>query len=177
MIKQIAIWSSAALLAMGMPGIAHAEAPIIRATALGGLERTDSAPGTGAVDGAYYGIQLGADWSLGPLLVGVEGDLGDSTASAALGTNRARQGLFASGAVRLALPVTSGARVFVRGGYAYHDVTYITGPAFHGSGFTGGGGAEIDLGRVMFVRAEYRYADYGNTVRGQQFLGGIGVKF
>ena len=31
---------------------ALAEAPQLRVTALGGLERTDSAPGIGAVDGA-----------------------------------------------------------------------------------------------------------------------------
>ena len=177
MIKYTPFGIVAVLLATGLPGIANAQAPQLRATALGGLERTDSAPGSGAVDGTYYGVQLGADWSLGPLLVGVEGDLGDSTASAALGTNRAKQGVFASGAVRLALPVTSGARVFVRGGYAYHEVSYDTGPAFRGSGFTGGGGAEVDLGQIMFVRAEYRYSDYGNTVRGQQFLGGLGIKF
>ena len=156
---------------------ALAEAPQLRVTALGGLERTDSAPGTGAVDGAFYGGQIGADWKLGALLVGVEADLGDSTAKAAIPGNLARQGLFGSAAVRVALPLGDRARVFVRGGYAYHEVNYTTGPAFKGSGYTLGGGAEFDLSGPLFLRGEYRFNNYGQTVRGQQFLGGLGLRF
>ena len=156
---------------------AAAEAPRLRATVLGGLERTDSAPGTGAVDGVYYGVQLGADWDLGGLLVGVEGEVGDSTASAAITGNRARQGLFGNAAVRVAVPFTDHLRGFVRGGYAYHQIDYSTGPAFKGSGYTLGGGGEVDLSEHLFLRGEYRYSNYGSTVRGQQFLLGAGVKF
>jgi outer membrane immunogenic protein len=148
-----------------------------RATVLGGLDRTDSAPGTGAVDGVYYGVQLGADWYLGGLLAGVEGEIGDSTASAAVPGNRARQGLFGNAAVRVAVPFTDHLRGFVRGGYAYHQIDYTTGPAFKGSGYTLGGGGEVDLGERLFLRGEYRYSNYGKIVRGQQFLLGAGVKF
>lgn len=148
-----------------------------RAAAIGGLERTDAAPGTGARDGAYYGAQLGYDWRAGPLLAGAEGDIGGSTARADLPGRRAAQGVFLSLAARVALPIGERQRVFVRGGYAYHAVTYSTGPAFRGSGFTAGGGAERDIGRRLFLRAEYRYSDYGRTVRGQHFIGGIGVRF
>lgn len=156
---------------------AAAEAPRLRATVLGGLERTDSAPGTGAVNGVYYGAQLGADWDIGGLLIGVEGELGDSSASAAIPGNRARQGLFGNAAVRVAVPLTDHLRGFVRGGYAYHQIDYSTGPAFKGSGYTVGGGGEIDLGERLFLRGEYRYSNYGSTVRGQQFLAGAGIKF
>jgi outer membrane immunogenic protein len=165
-----------ALLA-GLASPAHAEGPQLRAAVIGGLERTDSAPGSGAEDGVYYGVQVGADWDLGGIKVGVEGDLGDSTANAPNGGNQANQSLFASAAVRLAVPVTDGARVFVRGGYAYHKIDYATGPSFDGHGFTAGGGAELDLGQSLFVRGEYRYADYGQTVRGQQFVAGLGIRF
>ena len=156
---------------------AAAEAPKLRATVLGGLERTGSAPGTGAVDGVYYGVQLEADWNLAGLLVGIEGDLGDSTASAVIPGNRARQGLFGTAAVRVAVPFTDHLRGFVRGGYAYHQIDYTTGPAFKGSGYSLGGGGEVDLGEHLLLRGEYRYSNYGNTVRGQQFLLGAGVKF
>ena len=156
---------------------ALAEAPQLRVTALGGLERTDSAPGTGAVDGAFYGGQIGADWKLGGLIVGVEADLGDSTAKAAITGNLARQGVFGSAAVRVALPLGDRARVFVRGGYAYHTVNYTTGPAFKGSGYTVGAGGELDLTGALFVRSEYRFNDFGQSVRGQQFLGGLGLRF
>ena len=156
---------------------AAAEPPRLRATVLGGLERTDSAPGTGAVEGVYYGVQLGADWNLGGLLVGIEGDIGDSSASAAIPGNRARQGLFGNAAVRVAVPFTDHLRGFVRGGYAYHQIDYTTGPAFKGSGYTVGGGGEVDLSAQLFLRGEYRYSNYGSTVRGQQFLLGAGIKF
>jgi len=169
--------SATALLLAASASPAFAGPTGLRATALAGLERTDAAPGSGASNGLYYGGQLGYDWQLGPVIAGVEGDLGGSSASQVIGTRRARQGLFASAAVRLAVPVTAGIRGFVRGGYAYHAVTYDTGRAFHGSGWTLGGGGEVDVTRRLFVRAEYRFSDYGQTVRGQQFLGGLGLRF
>ena len=173
--RLIALALAGTAVVAGTP--AAAEAPRLRAAVLGGLERTDSAPGTGAVDGVYYGVQLGADWNLGGLLVGIEGDVGDSSASAAITGNRARQGLFGTAAVRVAVPLTGHLRGFVRGGYAYHQIDYTTGPAFKGNGYTVGGGGELDLGERVFLRGEYRYSNYGRTVRGQQFLLGAGVKF
>ena len=162
----------------GLAGVqAQAQAPQLRAAVVGGLDRTDSAPGTGAVGGVYYGVQLGADWNLGGLLVGVEGEVAESTASAPIPGNLARQGVFGNAAVRIAVPFTDHLRGFVRGGYAYHQIDYATGPAFKGSGYTLGGGSEIDLGERLFLRGEYRYSSYGRTVRGQQFLVGAGVRF
>ena len=165
----------AAITVAAMPTAGHAQE--LRATAVGGLERTDSAPGTGAVDGFYYGIQLGADWDLGGVSAGVEAELGDSTAAGLLPGNRALQGVFASAAVRLAVPLNDRLQVFVRGGYTYHEIAYTTGPAFKHGGYTVGGGAEIDLTRGLFLRGEYRFSNYGRSVRGQQFLGGAGVRF
>ena len=149
----------------------------LRAAALAGLERTDAAPGTGASDGFYYGGQLGYDWQLGSVIAGVEADLGGSSAAQVIASRRADQGVFASAAVRIAVPVTDHLRGFVRGGYAYHAVTYDTGRAFHGSGWTLGGGGEVDLSRRVFVRGEYRFNDYGQRLRGQQFLLGAGLRF
>jgi len=168
---------AAAVLLLASASPALADPTGLRAAVLAGIERTDAAPGSGASDGFYYGGQLGYDWQLGPVIAGVEGDLGGSTASQILGARRARQGLFASAAVRLAVPITVSLRGFVRGGYAYHEVTYDTGRAFHGSGWTLGGGGELDVTQRVFVRAEYRFSDYGRTVRGQQFLGGVGLRF
>ena len=167
--------AAALLLFASAPALA---APTgLRVTALAGLERTDAATRTGASDGVYYGGQLGYDWQLGSVIAGIEGDLGGSSASQAIGTRRADQGVFVSAAVRLAVPVTDSLRGFVRGGYAYHTVTYDTGQAFHGSGWTLGGGGEVDLTERVFLRGEYRFSDYGRTVRGQQFLLGAGLRF
>lgn len=156
--------------AAAQPGGAHV-------AVVTGLERTDAASGTGARDGFYYGGQLGYDWDLGPVFAGVEGELGGSTARTVLGTDRARQGVFANAAVRLAVPVVKGVRVFARGGYAYHAIGYDTAPSFKGSGYVVGGGAEADLGKALFVRAEYRFSDYGDSVRGQHFLSSLGLRF
>ena len=169
-------FAAMALLA-GLATPAHAESPQLRGTVIGGLERTDSAPGGGAEDGIYYGVQLGADWDLGGVQAGVEAELGDSTANAPNFGNQANQSLLANAAVRVAVPITGGARVFVRGGYAYHKIDYAIGPAFEGHGYTLGGGAELDLGQSLFVRGEYRYSDYGQTVRGQHFVAGVGIRF
>lgn len=148
-----------------------------RITALAGLERTDAAPGSGAADGFYAGVQLGHDFDLGAVLVGVEGELGESTAASDLAGGRAEQGLFASGAVRVALPIGPGTRVFARGGVAYHRIENTVGPDFSGTGFTTGAGLEQDLGNRLLLRGEYRFSDYGSQVRGQHFLFGLGLRF
>lgn len=168
---------AAAALMFAFASTAYASPTGLRATALAGLERTDAAPGTGASDGFFYGGQLGYDWQLGPVIAGVEGDVGGSTASQRIGARQAQQGVFASAALRVAVPLTRHLRAFARGGYAYHDVTYDAGRAFHGSGWTIGGGGEADLTSRVFLRGEYRFSDYGQTVRGQHFLLGAGLRF
>ena len=175
MTRYHAITAIALTAALAAPALA--DTPQLRGAVIGGLERTDSAPGAGAVDGLYYGVQLGADWDLSGVQAGVEAELGDSTANAPNLGNQANQSLFANAAVRLAVPITGGSRVFVRGGYAYHKIDYAVGRAFEGHGYTVGGGAELDLGQSLFVRGEYRFADYGHTVRGQQFVAGLGIRF
>ncbi|MFM5886306.1 MAG: outer membrane protein [Novosphingobium sp.] len=155
---------------------ARAEDTGLRAAAVAGLERTDKASGAGADDGFYYGAQLGYDWDLGGVIAGVEGEVGGSTARGALGADRARQGVSANAAVRLAIPLREDMRVFARGGYAYHEIGYDAAPSFSGSGYTIGGGGEVDLGRDLYLRGEYRYSDYGSAVRGQHFLLGLGLK-
>ncbi|HOB15304.1 MAG TPA: outer membrane beta-barrel protein [Novosphingobium sp.] len=168
------------LAILGFPATAaHAQAaePELRAAIVGGLDRTDSAPGSGARDGFYYAIQLGADWNLGALTAGVEGELADSTARDGSLPGQPRQSTFANVTLRLAVPISDGTRAFVRGGYAYHRIENASIGDFDGHGYVIGGGGETDLSDRLFLRAEYRYSDYGSEVRGQQFLGGIGLRF
>jgi len=142
-----------------------------------GLERTDTGPGAGARDGFYYGINLGADWDLGPIKAGVEGELGDSSAKAVDLPGQPAQGLFANAVVRLTVPVTGKTRLFARGGYAYHRIDQNAAPAIDGHGYVVGAGGELDLIRNIALRGEYRFSDYGQTVRGQQFLAGLSLRF
>lgn len=161
---------------VALPSIAQAQTGV-RVTAIGGLERTDSGPGAGAEDGLYYGAQVGKDWDFGGVMLGLEAEVGKSTAEGTYLLDPARQGLFATGAVRLAIPVTGSTRVFARGGVAHHRIDYATRTDFSGTGYTLGGGVEQDLGSRLFVRGEYRYSDYGSQVRGQHFVGGVGLRF
>lgn len=165
-----------ALCGLGL-GPAYAETPGFRATAIGGLDRTDAAPGAGSTDGFYFGGQLGLDWNLGGVIAGAEGELAGSTASAPVAGGIADHGLFANAAVRLAVPLSDGVRVFARGGYAYHAIDYGSGASFSGSGYTAGAGGDVDVSGLVFLRGEYRFSDFGSDVRGQQFLGGIGIRF
>lgn len=176
--------AAAAIAAAGMSTGAQArissDVPVRagpRVAVLGGLDRTDGAAGSGAASGAYYAVLTGYDWRLGPLIAGVEGDVGGSTARQSIDERRATQGVFATAAVRAGFHVAGRVNGFARAGYAYHRVGYDRGSDFTGHGFTAGGGTEIDLSRQMFARVEYRYSDYGEALRGQQLLGGLGWRF
>ena len=156
---------------------ALAEAPEgWRAGVIVGLDRTDAAPGAGAANGFAYGIQVGHDWRLGPFQTGIEGDLAGSTERQTLGTRRSSHGLFGAAAIRAALPLTGGLRMFARGGYAFHALLFSGAPGFNGHGWQIGGGAEADLGRRLYLRGEYRFSNYGSAVRGQQLLFGAGLR-
>lgn len=167
----------ATLAVTGNAAPALADAPQLRGGIVAGLERTDTGPAAGARDGFYYGVNLGADWRLGPITAGVEGELGESSAQAADLPGQPAQGLYANAVVRLAVPITGGARVFARGGYAYHRIGRSAAPDFNGHGYVIGAGAEVDLVGNLALRGEYRFSDYGQTVRGQHFVAGLSLRF
>lgn len=156
---------------------ALADSPELHGGIVAGLERTDTGPAAGARDGFYYGVNLGADWRLGPITAGVEGELGESNARAADLPGQPAQGLYANAVVRLAVPVPGGTRIFARGGYAYHRIERTAAPDFDGHGYVIGAGAEVDLIGNVALRGEYRFSDYGQTVRGQHFVAGLSLRF
>lgn len=168
---------AAALAAALGAAPALADSPELHGGIVAGLERTDTGPAAGARDGFYYGVNLGADWRLGPVIVGVEGELGESNARAADLPGQPAQGLYANAVVRLAVPVTGGTRIFARGGYAYHRIERTAAPDFDGHGYVIGAGAEVDLVGNVALRGEYRFSDYGQTVRGQHFVAGLSLRF
>lgn len=168
---------AAALVATAFAGPAEADAPEYHGGLVAGLERTDTGPGAGARDGFYYGINGGADWHLGPVLAGLEGELGESSARAANLPGQPAQGVFANAVARLSVPVTGRTRIFVRGGYAYHRIERSAAADFDGHGYVIGGGAEVDLFGNLSLRGEYRFSDYGQTVRGQHFVTGLNLRF
>lgn len=169
--------SAAILFASMAPAAVAAPFEGPRIAVLAGLDRTDAAPGAGASDGAFYGGQIGYDLALDPVIIGVEADLGGSTATQAVGAVRSEQGVFATAAVRVGAPIGERLLPFARVGYAYHEVGRSGAADLSSSGFTAGAGAEYGFGERLFLRGEYRYSDYGDRLRGQQFLAGLGLRF
>lgn len=166
----------ALLLASDAPAAAQTlEGP--RVALLVGLDRTDAAPGAGASDGFFYGGQLGYDVAAGAFILGVEADASGSTASGRVGAVRSEQGLFATAAARVGVPVGDRLLPFVRGGYAYHEVDRDGAGNLSSGGYTVGAGLEYGVGERLFLRGEYRFSDYGDRLRGQQFLAGAGLRF
>ncbi len=169
--------TAAILIALSAPAAGAEPFAGPRVALLGGLDRTDAAPGAGASDGFFYGGQLGYDVALDSFVLGAEADVGASTANGRVGAVRSEQGVFATAAVRVGLPIGSGLLPFARAGYAYNEVDRSGAADLSSSGYTAGAGLEYAAGERLFLRGEYRYSDYGDRLRGQQFLLGTGLRF
>lgn len=155
-----------------------------RVAAIGGWDSTDYAPGAGAQDGAVYGAQIGYDGQSGALVYGVEADFTGASASTRLPALTSRADHFATAAVRVGFTPTSNSLLFARGGVANARLTLGSGSSVvspgasvDSTGWTAGGGGEIAVTDQFFIRAEYRYSDYGQRLRGQQLVGGVGIRF
>jgi outer membrane immunogenic protein len=148
-----------------------------RIAAVGGYDSTDYAPGAGAQNGAIYGVQIGYDGQSGVLVYGVEADFTGASASTRLLALTSRADHFATAAVRIGVTPTNNTLLFARGGVANARLTLAPGGSIDRTGWTAGGGGEIALTDQFFIRAEYRYSDYGQRLRGQQLVGGVGIRF
>lgn len=128
-----------------------------------------------AEDGAVYGLAFGYDFNLGGLVVGVEGEVTESSVSAT-GTDILEEGdeltlsvgrdLYAG--LRVGFPVSDKVMLFAKGGYSNQRIsaTYTlddetVSESDTVNGFRLGAGVELDLGQP-FARLEYRYSDYGS---------------
>jgi len=66
---------------------------------------------------------------------------------------------------------------YAKGGYANGRFDSSAGDRYTGDGFRIGGGAELAVTDRQFVKAEYRYSDYGRRARGQSWVIAIGTRF
>ena len=164
---------------LGAASRAEAQQPSfegVRAEAVGGYDQTDSAPGRGAQDGALYGVRLGYDRDLGGFVLGAEGDYLLSDAASTDGAFSSEAQPYWSLALRAGLPLGDRVLAFARGGLGSARIDTSLGEA-DGTGFAVGGGLEARLGARFFLRGEYRYSDYGDRLRGQQYSAGLGWRF
>lgn len=129
-----------------------------------------------SVDGFVYGFAAGYDKDLGKLVLGIEGELTDSTAESDEGNGFADFGLgeVAAGrdlylGARLGVKVTPATLIYAKLGYTNARFNYVA--AHDGDeedyrvnldtdGYRVGLGVEQKLGLNAFAKVEYRYSNY-----------------
>jgi outer membrane immunogenic protein len=129
------------------------------------------------VEGLLYGGGIGYDFAVGSLVVGAEGEATGSTArsgqntySSTFGFGRVRQlrDLYVGGRIGvLAGPSTM---IYAKGGYTNSQLRVLAGSTtqstntrFNLDGYRVGAGVERAVGTNSFVKAEYRYSNYGRA--------------
>jgi len=175
---------SAALLAGGMACPAAAQdQPIdpafagVRVEALAGYD-----------EGLLYGVGAGYDFAAGQFVLGIEGEVSDSTASDCVndiaGKFCAKIGrdLYAGG--RLGAIIGTSTLLYVKAGYTNVRVKYGFDGGANMNDFTDeldgiriGAGVEMALGGNAFVKGEYRYSNYEDGAEGHNGLVGLGIRF
>jgi outer membrane immunogenic protein len=178
---------------MATPALAQQAAPFTGARAEGiiGWDRLQ-ANGEHSDDVAY-GIAGGYDVQRGGLLIGIEGELTDSTGKTCAGAEtvvsprycaKAARDLYVGGRVG---KVVGGGNtlLYAKAGYtnarfkATSDDGTTQTTLFRDDldGFRLGAGAEYAIGPNSFVKAEYRYSNYSNDISRNQIVGGFGFRF
>jgi len=145
-------------------------------------------------DGVLYGARVGYDVRAGRAVLGIDGEITDSTtdecisgftvAGDRLCANAGRD-LYVGG--RVGAVLSRNAMIYGLAGYTNGRITLDyndggTGAAnFHDGrnldGVRVGAGIQYAIGRNAFVNAEYRYSNYEDGVSRNQVLGGFGVRF
>ncbi|MCW3847137.1 outer membrane beta-barrel protein [Sphingomonas sp. LB-2] len=170
-----------------------------RVEVISGWDRVDDAstPGVDATDGVVYGGAVGYDFQVGHAVLGFEGEATGSTtrqrATSVIVPGdsfrvKAGRDLYVGG--RVGFTVGPRALIYAKGGYtnAQVDTRYINGATTVDDketldGWRAGAGAEIGLGRNLYVKGEYRYSNYtkaNNTsvdLDRHQVVAGVGVRF
>ena len=131
-----------------------------------------------SIDGVNYGIGLGYDFNAGGVVLGLEGELTDSTADVEF--DGADGEFFGLGNVNAGRDLYVGARagvlanpdllLYVKGGYT--NARYNVNSSFDGDeyrakidtdGFRLGAGAEYALNTNTYAKLEYRYSNYSEA--------------
>lgn len=128
--------------------------------------------------GLLYGVGVGYDFDAGPVVVGAEAELTDSTAKSrfgngefagfGLGNVKANRDLYVG--ARVGAKVSPNAMVYVKGGYtnAKFDVRNNDGTTTYNQdidadGWRAGIGAEYAMSKNTFAKVEYRYSNYSKA--------------
>lgn len=192
-------------LAFAAPAFAQDGPPVagpftgLRAEALAGYDNIqDGSDGTSdGRDGVVYGGAIGYDFDAGGLVIGAEGEITGATTKArtndvfATGDRfrlKAGRDLYAGG--RIGYAVSPQALLYAKAGYTNAQVEgrYTLGTATvvdksELDGFRVGAGAEYQMPSGAYIKAEYRYSNYGNLdgydidLDRHQVVAGVGFRF
>lgn len=171
---------AAAALAASAPAMAQDYAPFtgLRAEAIVGYDKLDTNGGViGNPDGLLYGAALGYDIQAGNIVLGIEGEITDSTGKADFGVfdvDVARD-LYVGG--RVGVVMGPMAMLYAKAGYTNARISTDGFGGDNGDGVRVGAGLEYQLGRQLFVKGEYRYSNYEGDVERHQVVGGLGIRF
>jgi outer membrane immunogenic protein len=160
-VKKI-ILASVAALAFATPALAAEATPADfagpRVSVNAGLADNDVV----GDDAFAYGGEVGYDWNMNGVVVGVSGEFGD--------TDKTGRELGAT--ARIGGVVGKKVLVYGLGGYSN-----LNAAGFNFEGFQVGAGVELALGKQAFVKAEHRYANYDSGLEFHQNLLGVGMRF
>ena len=130
-----------------------------------------------SIDGLLYGVGAGYDINLGSAVVGVEGEITDSTAKSSrsnlttdFGFGRVKAGRDLYVGARAGFLVNPATLLYVKGGYTNQklgvlagDTSQQTDTSFKLDGWRVGGGVERAISSNSFAKLEYRYSKYDSA--------------
>ncbi len=143
-------------------------------------------------DGVTYGVAAGYDIQTGMGLVGIEGEVGDSTAKECSGAAstadpricaKAARDLYVGG--RIGKVVGGKTLLYAKAGYTNARAKLTADDGLNRTtlarsdldGVRVGAGAEYAVGPNSYVKAEYRYSNYQDGISRNQVVGGFGFRF
>lgn len=144
----------------------------------GSTEDSDVDGDDQSIEGALYSLEGGYDFDLGSAVVGVEGEIGDSTAKVTADT--ADPNFFGYGSVGAGRDLYLGGRVglkagpktlvYAKGGYTNSQLNILASDGtteldekFRLSGWRLGAGVEQKVAGNVYAKVEYRYSNYGDA--------------
>lgn len=187
--KKITLFiASSALCFISAPAFAQEASAFTgpRVEIITGYDNVD-ADGAKSADGLLYGLNAGYDFAMGGVILGLEGEVSDSTAkkSYAIGRTVTDRDLYIG--ARIGVPIGDKALAYAKAGYTNARFEYEEAAGGEGGGAISGGknadglrlgaGIEYRLGGNIFLKGEYRYSNYEAGLSRHQLVTGVGIRF
>ena len=169
--KRFAV-AAVAAIALATPALAQDEATFtgFRVEGLIGYDVVSN-PAVNDQDGLLYGVGVGYDFNAGPVVLGVEADITDSTTK--FGPLVSDRDLYVGARVGT---VVGKSLLYAKAGYTNARLE-LGSDGENLDGIRLGAGVEYALGGNMFLKGEYRYSNYEFDFSRHQVVGGFGFRF